>query len=122
MITEIARGTRKTRKVHRCYECYRPIPKGTEAEFFTGKYDDVYTLYFHTDCSAASAHYWKTAGLSVWDFDGEGYPPLIDDINESGVAQHILDSLRGQFPHAVCRMEWWHQKSEQKFGEWECPQ
>jgi len=101
MIVTLLEGSRVARKTHRCWHCYRPIVPGQRYGFGTFKYDDVYTLKYHQDCrDAAWAHY---QDISYDDY-GEGFPPLLDDI-QNGDGQIEIDALRGRFPHVACRLE-----------------
>lgn len=104
MLTILAEGTRRARKRHQCFQCYRPIEPGTEYNFFTGKYDYIYTLAMHKDCDDAAAFYCKKAGISTWDY-GEGYPPLFDMMQDGGEVELDIALIRGHFPHVACRLE-----------------
>ena len=109
----LGQGLRVARKQHRCFDCYRPIRKGESYHFGTYKYDDVYTLHHHIDCRAASDFYQKFHGLKYNDFD-DGIPPLSDMISDGGEREIDHATLRGHFPHVVCRMEYTDQMEEIK--------
>ena len=100
----LRQGSIKTRKPHRCFDCGAVIPPKTEVYSGTYKLDDVYTLYHHTDCLAASEYYRKFHGLKWYDFD-DGIPPLFTMIDNAGEWAIDYNHLRGRFPHVVCRME-----------------
>lgn len=104
----LGHGTRKARKEHQCWNCYRPIEKGTEYNYGTFKYDDVYTIKSHKDCQDAASYHFQD--YSYYDFC-DGYPPLLDHIND-GEGQIDIDALRGHFPHVACRLEFHSQKRE----------
>lgn len=110
-VTLLNDGTRQGRKPHQCFDCYRTIPAGHEHRFSTCKYDHVYTLRMHLDCTAASEFYRKKVGLSDWDFD-DGIPPLADIISDGGEFAADCDMLRGRFPHVVARLELTEQLAE----------
>lgn len=104
MIEFLSEGTRKVRKRQQCFHCCRPIWPGETALYHTLKYDHVYTLYMHEDCEELFRAYERDADLNVWDWD-EGYPPTIEQWRDSGVFDGLCNAYRGQFPHAVCRLE-----------------
>lgn len=104
MIEELNRGRVKGRKPHQCFDCYRAIPKGESHDFGTFKYYDVYTIRWHDDCKKASEFYRKFHGLRYRDFD-DAIPPLADMISDFGEASTDYATLRGLFPHVVCRLE-----------------
>lgn len=112
-------GTRKARKQHQCFHCYRPIWPGETYLFTTCKYDHVYTLAMHPDCSAASAYYQKFCGLKFWDYDA-GIPPLADQMRD-GDFDLDCAALRGHFPHVITRMEFSEQRAAIHVNEWEMP-
>ena len=114
-IETINEGTRKTRKPHKCFDCYTTIPAGTVVYFFTGKMDGrVYTLYFHQDCKAAADHY-RSDEWAAWYYDG--FPPLLDGLQDSGEMERDCARLRGHFPHVICRIELHEQKRDIHYGE-----
>jgi len=115
-VTQLTRGQRKVRKPHQCFHCYKMIAPGETANFQTNKGDYVYTLYTHPDCDALWDAYFKDSGLSPWDYD-DGYPPLHDEWIESGEFENLCGVYRGQFPHAVCRLELNEQKAALRLGE-----
>lgn len=102
MVQTLASGFRTARKRHQCFECYRDIPPGTRYGYQTNKYDHVYTLCWHLDC-AAMAEEWRA--ISDHYYDEEGYPPLRDELQDSGEYEAELERWRGEYPHVVCRME-----------------
>lgn len=104
MIEELNRGRVKGRKAHQCFDCYRMIPRGVEHDFATFKYDDIYTLRWHDDCKKAADFYLKFHDLRFNDFD-DGFPPLADMISDMGERDTDYATLRGHFPHVVCRLE-----------------
>jgi hypothetical protein len=101
-VQTISSGERVAGKPHQCFDCYRTIPKGGRHYFFTGKYDDVYTLRSHLDCREAVLD-WISASYAP-DYD-DGIPPLRDMLCDSGEYGNWLGWSRGKFPHVVCRME-----------------
>ena len=108
-ITMLSNGTRKAKKAHQCFHCYRPIRSGETYEFHTLKYDDVYTLAAHPDCNRAAIFFMGTI-LNSRPFDwDDGYPPLFDMVRDND-GQDDIDTLRGQFPHVACRLEFHKQK------------
>ena len=100
-LTGLSGGRRRAKKPHQCFHCYRMIGAGEVYWYEVNKYDGhVYELKYHPDCKEAADRY------QVYDLYGdEGYPPLRDDLAESGEYQWELDRMRGHFPHVVCRME-----------------
>lgn len=104
-VESLAFGERKARKQHQCFDCYRTIPKGDVYDFQTLKYDGIYTICQHKDCADASEFYCEFHGISPWDFDNDGVPPLADMIADSGEFDSDMGLLRGHFPHVVCRLE-----------------
>ncbi len=115
-VEHLDNGIRKVRKNHQCYHCYQTIPAGTNAEFFTGKIDYIYTLYFHQDCEACWREYESDARLSICDFD-DGYPPLMDDWIDSGDFERLCSAYRGKYPHVICRLELPEQKTDWMDGK-----
>ncbi len=111
MIEELNRGLVKGRNPHQCFDCYRAIPKGVEHDFGTFKYDAIYTLRWHDDCKKAAEFYLKFHDLRFRDFD-DGVPPLADMISYMGEPEVEYATLRGHFPHVVCRLELNNQLSD----------
>jgi hypothetical protein len=108
MVQMLARGARRSRKPHRCFECYHEIPAGTVCDYQTNAYDGrAYTLYSHQDCNALRAEY---ADIVGWPYDDEGHGPLLDEWHENGEFEDNVNAWRGDYPHAITRMEFWEQK------------
>lgn len=105
-IQVVAEGTRRARKHHQCFDCYRSISPGESYAFQTCIMDDsAYTICQHIDCRDLANEYRHDAGTDIYDYD-DGFPPLKDEWGDSGEHDRLCDEYRGQFPHAVCRMEW----------------
>lgn len=115
-VTLLDQGTRRARKSHQCFDCYRTIPAGEEYHFSTCKYDHVYTLCQHKDCRAASEFYRKVHRIDDWGFD-DGIPPLADMVSDLGELTLDMATLRGHFPHVVCRIELGDQLAGIRFGD-----
>lgn len=83
----------KARKKHICSVCGTTIPPATTYHKQTGIFDgDPYTWKAHTDCAAL---YWM---IQKGRFNDELF-----DIYDFGI--EAIEPYRGQFPHAVCRIE-----------------
>jgi len=94
---------------HRCWHCECMIAPGQRYVRQFLVYDSGYTLTMHEDCEAL----WQTYAADADLYDsGEGFSPLIEDWRGSGEFQSLCDAYRGQFPHAVTRLEWWDQMVE----------
>lgn len=107
-----------TPKHHQCFDCYRSIAPGEMYAFQTNVYDGtVYTIAQHLDCRDLADHYRTDARLSLYDYDGDGLPPLKDDWCDSGEHDALCDQYRGLYPHAVCRMEWIEQIADFRLSD-----
>lgn len=96
---------RKARKHHHCAICRRSIAPGTEYTVYAGVWQgDFSSAKMHTDCRAV----WNDL-FSDWGDSNEGMlHDLLEVFSDSGelwAAQESLDALRGQYPHAVTRLE-----------------
>lgn len=64
------RSIKATRRDHVCDQCNKPIPKGSPADYGSGKYDGyIYSCYCHVECHAAASEYAEQNGLY-----GEDWP------------------------------------------------
>ena len=114
-VTVLDEGSRRSRKHHRCFHCYRSIAPGETYGFQSNVYDDsAYTLRWHLDCEELAAEY--RSGLPPYYHD-DGFPPLYDDLADSGEMELLLDAYRGHYPHAVTRMEWHDQMAEIRMAD-----
>lgn len=104
--TVLAGGTRRARKHHQCFDCYRSIAPGETYSFQSSVCDgSAYTLRQHLDCRDLATQYRRDVGLEYYAYD-DGFGPLQDEWADSGEHDALCDQYRGQFPHAVTRMEW----------------
>lgn len=106
--------TRRTaRKPKRCESCRSSILPGQAYRKYAGKSDgDFYSMIMHEDCAGL-----REELADTFDPDNEGMDPdMVEEIAAAGISARevddILNSARGFYPHAVCRLEyrmrnWW---------------
>lgn len=91
------------RKQHRCQNCNHMISVGTQyLKQFCIDGGDTWSWVSHQDCHAAALKQHRIDGGDYYD----GVAPLIEYENSTG---EFPDWLRGEFPHVICRLEFWKQ-------------
>lgn len=99
----------KTKTKHRCEHCGVEIPIGNSAVKLVGVWDgSFYSCYVHSDCHNLWNHWFQFFG--DW---GEGMPWAFFEILDWATdkeREETLNSSRGFFPHAICRIEFRLQK------------
>ena len=106
MVEMISESQPVARRQHRCEECGHAIPVGTRyLKQFCKDGGETWTWISHTDCFEMAVRLHSDDGCS---FD-EPLPILAEYENNTG---EFPDWLRGEYPHVVCRLEFWKQKRE----------
>lgn len=96
--------THTARKPHRCAYCRSTIAAGTAYVKMAGRWHgEFYAGRGHSDCRALwDSLYWDWAGDEGMDWD---LAEVFAESGEIGAAKEALNFRRGQFPHAVNRLE-----------------
>ena len=106
MVEMITESQVIAKKQHLCDECGHVIPVGMRYyRQFCKDCGESWTWVSHIDCFAMAVRLHSDDGLSY----NEPLPILMDYESATG---EFPDWLRGEYPHVVCRLEFWKQKME----------